>query len=100
MRQLSGDGGPAIEGGSEGTPSPETLESGRVVGLVVGHRHHELRNTRGEALRERTDAAVMHQRGATREKLTERYVVEVPHLLGERRRELIRIPGEEQPSPA
>ena len=23
--QLSGDGGPAIEGGSEGTPSPETL---------------------------------------------------------------------------
>jgi hypothetical protein len=63
--------------GDSERPTPQALDAGRVVGLVVAEGHHELRDARRQGLGCGADAAMMHQCGRARQELAERDVVTV-----------------------
>ena len=80
-------------------PRPETLKPDRVVGLVVRHRHDELRKARGKPLRECPNAAVVYDRRTPRQQLAERYVLEGLNPWWQPSRNLVLIRSQQYTSP-
>ena len=69
--------------GGDRTADTKAFELPGVLGLIVRHRHHHLRQSCGQALRERADSAVMHQRTAPRKQLAKRREPNMAHGVGQ-----------------
>ena len=73
----------------------EAQKSSRIVRLVVRVRHNKLRDRRRERLRGCPDAAVMNERGTSRQQLTERRETDVLHRVRKISRNVIGVPREQ-----
>ena len=98
-RELSRDGRTGEAHRRQRASHAEPLQPSRVVGLVERHRHDQLWPAGGERLSRGAYAAVVYERGGTRQNRTERGVVRAPYSLGQRVGEVLGEAGQQNAAP-